>query len=148
MHVFCRTIFVHASLEWFWFCTSHLCITRFLYSLLSSLCHVLFSWMACPLMLCLSSVKSSVPVEPYGFTLRSVLPVLCLYLSRRWCPVYMIRSDKISFQPEPHHTAAATPLRQAARRAAVTLTLRTGDMDAYLKTHKRRFSDCKERDMK
>ena len=60
----------------------------------------------------------------------------------------MIRSDKISFQPEPHHTAAATPLRQAARRAAVTLTLRTGDMDAYLKTHKRRFSDCKERDMK
>jgi len=83
------------SLEWFWFCTSHLCITRFNYSLLPFSVMCSFSWMACPLMLCLSPVKSSVPVEPCGFTLGSVLPVLCLYLSSLCCPVCMIRLDLV-----------------------------------------------------
>jgi len=39
-------------------------------------------------MLCLSPVKLSVPVEPCGFTLSSVLPVL--YLSGLCCPAFTI----------------------------------------------------------
>jgi len=110
MHVFfSRTIFVHVSLEWFWFCTSHLCITPSVIHSFPLSVMFSFSWIACPLMLCLSSV----PVEPCGFTLGFVLPALCLYLSRLCCPVCVIWLDLVRQDIIP----TRTPLHRCSKTA-------------------------------
>ena len=80
---------LHPSLEWFWFCTSHLCITRFVYSLGSFLCHVLpfsvmcsFCWMACPLM----------HVVPVTCEIICASGAMWFYLEfRTSCPVFVFK---------------------------------------------------------
>ena len=58
------------ALEWFWFCISHLCIMFTVFPLFCQLSCAHFSWMACPLMFCLSPVKSSMLVDTW-FSLSS-----------------------------------------------------------------------------
>ena len=78
--------------------------------------------MACPPTLCLSPVKSSVPGGAMWFYLEFCTSCPVFVFKQDLLPVCVIRLHLVQYQPEPHHTATATPLLRAAHRGAVTLT--------------------------
>ena len=104
---FSRTIFVHVSLEWFWFCTSHLC---FVFTWFLSLpCARLAEW---PVHSCYACHLWNHLCQWSHVVLPWILYFLSVFVFKP--PLLPCMCDLIRFGPIRYH------IRQAAHWAAVT----------------------------